>query len=165
MVVRRVGDLRHRQRSDRAVNHGDPAARSVRHRRRETRGIRFPARMTPRIPANQSGSPSGPKTAAEFSTRRRFHSRSGTFGDSRPGALLGPGFQLWDTSLFKNIKFGERASFATPAGDVQHLQSRQSLPDLQQRRYRQLRLWLPGLRIVTDYHIPRELQIGGKFTF
>ena len=46
----------------------------------------------------------------EFFNTAAFADAVGHFGSSRPGALLGPGYQIWDTSLMKNIKFGERAS-------------------------------------------------------
>jgi hypothetical protein len=32
----------------------------------------------------------------------------GTFGNMRPGVLIGPGFHEWDLSVRKNFKFGER---------------------------------------------------------
>ncbi|MFY9744043.1 MAG: TonB-dependent receptor, partial [Candidatus Sulfotelmatobacter sp.] len=60
--------------------------------------------------ANQIGSAGGPKTLNEYFNTAAFSQSVGTFGDSRPGAVLGPGFQRWDTSLFKNIHFGERAA-------------------------------------------------------
>jgi len=62
------------------------------------------------IRADQTGSASGPKSVTEFFNTAAFADAVGHFGSSRPGALLGPGYQIWDTSLMKNIKFGERAS-------------------------------------------------------
>jgi hypothetical protein len=56
------------------------------------------------------GDPHGPKTAAEFFNTSAFVQASGHFGTERPGTVLGPGFQLWDISLIKNIKFGERVA-------------------------------------------------------
>jgi hypothetical protein len=58
--------------------------------------------------ADQIGDPNGPKTAAEFFNTAAFAAASGHFGTSRPGAILGPGLQVWDMSLIKNIKFAER---------------------------------------------------------
>jgi hypothetical protein len=55
-------------------------------------------------------STSGPKTPGEFFNTAAFTQAVGYFGGAAPGAVLGPGFQRWDASLFKTIKFGERAS-------------------------------------------------------
>jgi hypothetical protein len=62
------------------------------------------------IRADQIGDPSGSKSVNKFFNTAAFTDAVGHFGSSRPGALLGPGYQIWDTSLLKNINFGERAS-------------------------------------------------------
>ena len=59
------------------------------------------------IRANRSGNVNGPKTPAEFFNTGAFPGRR-AFGNEAPGSLLGPGFQLWDTSLLKKFDFGER---------------------------------------------------------
>src|SRR5579864_5120247 len=63
---------------------------------------------TVQIRADQIGDPHGPKTAAEFFNTAAFAAAVGHFGTSRPGAILGPGIQVWDMSLIKNFKFAER---------------------------------------------------------
>ena len=35
--------------------------------------------------------------------------RQGQFGNGGRNILIGPGFQTWDLSLFKNFSFGEKA--------------------------------------------------------
>ena len=107
---------------------------------------------------NQIGSSKGPKTVGEYFNTAAFSDAVGQFGTAAPGTVLGPDYQRWDTSLFKNFKFGERAALQlrletfntfnhgspatvdTGAGDSSFGQ-------------------------VTSYHIPRNVQIGGKFTF
>jgi len=78
-------------------------------------GIGFPSGAPPNqgLRADQvpGVSTSGPKTPGEFFNTAAFTQAVGHFGSAAPGAVLGPGFQPWDTSLFKAIKFGERASF------------------------------------------------------
>ncbi|MGC2139373.1 MAG: hypothetical protein WA627_16550, partial [Candidatus Sulfotelmatobacter sp.] len=115
--------------------------------------------------ANQSGSPSGPKTVAEYFNTAAFSQSVGTFGDSRPGALLGPGFQRWDTSLFKNIKFGERASFQIRLETFNTFNHGSPSQICNNGGTGSCVFGSPAFGVVTDYHIPRELQIGGKFTF
>ncbi|MGA7767193.1 MAG: TonB-dependent receptor, partial [Candidatus Sulfotelmatobacter sp.] len=62
------------------------------------------------IRPDQIGDPNGPKSVTKFFNTAAFVDAVGHFGSSRPGAILGPGYQIWDTSLMKNINFGERAS-------------------------------------------------------
>ncbi len=62
------------------------------------------------IRADQIGNANGPKSVTQFFNTAAFTTAVGHFGSSRPGAVLGPGYQIWDTSLMKNINFGERAS-------------------------------------------------------
>lgn len=56
-------------------------------------------------------STSGPKTPGEFFNTAAFTQAVGHFGGAAPGAVLGAGFQRWDTSLFKTIKFGGKINF------------------------------------------------------
>ncbi len=110
------------------------------------------------IRANQVGDPHGPKTPAEFFNTAAFSPASGAFGDERPGALLGPGFQLWDVSLLKNFRLGERAriqlrfeSFNT----FNHGSPNAINTTIGSSSFGQ----------VTGYHDPRNLQLGAKFQF
>ncbi|MFZ1008510.1 MAG: carboxypeptidase regulatory-like domain-containing protein [Candidatus Sulfotelmatobacter sp.] len=63
---------------------------------------------TVQVRADQIGDASGPKTAAEFFNTAAFADAVGHFGTSRVGAIYGPGLQVWDMSLIKNIRFAER---------------------------------------------------------
>lgn len=111
--------------------------------------------------ANQSGSSKGPKAVGEFFNTAAFSQSVGTFGNSRPGSVLGPGFQRWDTSLYKNIHFAERAT----------LQLRlETFNTFNHGSPNQLCngtcvVGTPAFGLVTGYHIPRELQIGAKLNF
>ena len=60
------------------------------------------------IRPDEVGDPHGSKSISEFFNTAAFTDAIGHFGSSRPGAILGPGYQRWDTSLIKNVKFGER---------------------------------------------------------
>lgn len=112
--------------------------------------------ITPR--ANQSGDPNGPKTVNHYFNTAAFSDAVGQFGNSAPGAVLGPGFQRWDTSLFKNIKFGERASFQLRLetfNTFNHGSPNSVVTNVDSGSFGE----------VNGYHIPRNLQIGGKFYF
>jgi hypothetical protein len=65
---------------------------------------------TVQIRADQIGNASGPKTAAEFFNTAAFTDAVGHFGTSPVGAIYGPGLQVWDMSLIKNIRFVERVA-------------------------------------------------------
>jgi hypothetical protein len=111
--------------------------------------------------ANQSGSAGGPKTVNEFFNTAAFSQSVGAFGSSAPGALLGPGFQRWDTSLFKNIHFGERASFQLRLetfNTFNHGSPSQLCNGV-------CEVNTSAFGQVTAYHIPRNVQIGGQFNF
>ena len=111
------------------------------------------------IRTNQVGDPNGPKTPAEFFNTAAFTQASGAFGTERPGALLGPGFQLWDVSLIKNFQFAERVRL--------------------QLRFESFNTFNHGspnainttfgsgaaFGTVTGYHDPRNLQLGAKLQF
>jgi hypothetical protein len=73
-------------------------------------GLNLARGSTAQLRTDLIGDPHGPKTAAEFFNTSAFVQASGHFGTERPGTVLGPGFQLWDISLIKNIKFGERVA-------------------------------------------------------
>src|ERR1700722_16115458 len=73
-------------------------------------GLNLARGSTAQIRTDLIGDPHGPKTAAEFFNTAAFATAAGHFGTEAPGTVLGPGFQLWDISLIKNVKFGERLS-------------------------------------------------------
>jgi hypothetical protein len=110
------------------------------------------------IRPDQVGDPNGPKTAAEFFNTAAFAPAIGHFGSSRPGAILGPGIQVWDMSLIKNFKFAERAGLqlrletfntfnhGNPSGIDTNVGDGQ-------------------FGTVTSWHDPRNVQIGAKINF
>jgi hypothetical protein len=63
---------------------------------------------TVQVRADQIGNAGGPKTAGEFFNPLAFADAVGHFGNSGVGAIYGPGLQVWDMSLIKNIRFAER---------------------------------------------------------
>ncbi|MGC2398516.1 MAG: carboxypeptidase regulatory-like domain-containing protein [Acidobacteriaceae bacterium] len=66
---------------------------------------------TVQIRADQiSSNVGGPKTASQFFNTAAFTDAVGHFGSSRVGAIYGPGLQVWDISLIKNIRFAERGA-------------------------------------------------------
>jgi hypothetical protein len=110
------------------------------------------------IRPDQIGDPHGPKTAAEFFNTAAFTEAIGHFGSSRPGAILGPGIQVWDMSLIKNFKFAERAGLqlrletfntfnhGNPSGIDTNVGD-------------------STFGAVTAWHDPRNVQIGAKINF
>ncbi len=110
------------------------------------------------IRPDQIGDPHGPKTAAEFFNTAAFTEAIGHFGSSRPGAILGPGIQVWDMSLIKNFKFAERAGLqlrletfntfnhGNPSGIDTNVGD-------------------SNFGAVTAWHDPRNVQIGAKINF
>ena len=110
------------------------------------------------IRPDQIGDPNGPKTAAEFFNTAAFAPAVGHFGSSRPGAILGPGIQVWDMSLIKNFKFAERAGLqlrletfntfnhGNPSGIDTNVGD-------------------SNFGAVTAWHDPRNVQIGAKINF
>jgi hypothetical protein len=123
--------------------------------------------------ANQSGGASGPKTVGEYFNTASFSQSVGAFGTSRPGAVQGPGFQRWDTSLFKNMHFGERVNFELRLetfntfnhGSPSELCNIGNGPTT--CVFSGVTNGVPNGAFgqVTAYHIPRTVQIGGKFNF
>jgi hypothetical protein len=115
------------------------------------------------IRTNQVGDSNGPKTPGAFFNTNAFSLASGAFGNERPGALLGPGFQLWDLALIKNFNFAERV----------HLQLRfESFNTFNHGSPNGINTACcstPALGgsfgTVTGYHDPRNLQLGAKFQF
>lgn len=110
------------------------------------------------IRPDQIGDPNGPKTAAEFFNTAAFAPAVGHFGSSRPGAILGPGIQVWDMSLIKNFHVVERVGLqlrletfntfnhGNPSGIDTNLGD-------------------SNFGAVTAWHDPRNVQIGAKINF
>jgi len=102
--------------------------------------------------------PNGPKTAAQFINTAAFTPAVGHFGSARPGVVLGPGYQIWDTSLMKNITFGEKATL-----------------QLRLETFNTFNHGSPStidtnvddssFGAVNGWHDPRTLQIGAKIKF
>jgi Carboxypeptidase regulatory-like domain/TonB-dependent Receptor Plug Domain len=122
------------------------------------------------IRTNRSGDVNGPKTPAEFFNTAAFSPASGAFGNEAPGSLLGPGFQLWDTSLHKNFDFGERArlqlrfesfnTFNHGSPNAVNTSCVGSSADPLS-----CTAGNPAFGTVTGYHDPRTLQLGAKIQF
>jgi hypothetical protein len=106
----------------------------------------------------------GPKSILEYFNTSAFTDAIGHFGSSRPGAVLGPGYQIWDTSLFKNISLGERAKFQLRVETFNTFNH--GSPNGIQTDVDNTPLGEPGgFGSVTGWHDPRIVQIGGKITF
>jgi hypothetical protein len=115
---------------------------------------------TVQIRADQiSNNVGGPKTAAEFFNTAAFTDAVGHFGSSRVGAILGPGLQVWDISLIKNIRFAERAALqlrletfnAFNHGNPMTIDT--NVDDG------------ASFGTVNGWHDPRNVQIGAKINF
>ncbi len=115
--------------------------------------------------ANQIGSAGGPKTLNEYFNTAAFSQSVGTFGDSRPGAVLEPGFQRWDTSLFKNIHFGERAALQLRLETFNTFNHGSPSEICNDSGTGSCVVGTPAFGVVTAYHIPRNVQIGAKVNF
>jgi hypothetical protein len=129
------------------------------------------------IRTNRIGSPSGPKTAAEWFNTSAFTIASGTFGNEQAGALLGPGFQLWDTSLIKNFNFTERVHFqlrfesfntfnhGSPLGQALGGINTTCAASPTAPNPLACNGANPAFGTVLLYHDPRTLQLGAKLQF
>ena len=110
------------------------------------------------IRPDQTGDANGPKSVTQFINTAAFTDAVGHFGSSPTGVVLGPGFQIWDTSLLKNFNFGEKASLqlrletfntfnhGNPSGFDTSLDS-------------------STFGAVNGWHDPRNVQIGAKIRF
>jgi hypothetical protein len=111
------------------------------------------------IRANQAGGgTSGPKTVNQYFNTAAFSDAVAQFGNAAPGSVLGPGYQRWDTSLFKNFRFAERASLQLRLetfNTFNHGSPDSVVTNVDSASFGQ----------VNGYHIPRNVQIGAKFTF
>lgn len=121
-------------------------------------GLNLARGATAQIRTDLIGDPHGPKTAAEFFNTAAFVTAVGHFGTERPGTVLGPGFQLWDISLIKNIKFGERAALQLRLetfNAFNHGNPNSIDTNIASGTFGQVNGW----------HDPRTVQIGAKINF
>jgi hypothetical protein len=127
-------------------------------------GLNLARGLDIQIRTNQVGNPQGPKTPTEFFNTSAFQLASGAFGDERPGAVLGPGFQLWDISLIKNLQFTERLRLQLRFEGFNVFnhgspgQGEGAFPV-------DTVIGSPSFGAVTSYHDPRTLQLGAKLQF
>jgi hypothetical protein len=116
--------------------------------------------------ANQSGNANnGPKTVNEFFNTAVFSQSVGAFGNSAPGTVTGPGFQRWDTSLFKNIQFGERVGLQLRLETFNTFNHGSPSEICNDSGSGTCIVGTSSFGVVTAYHIPREVQIGAKVNF
>lgn len=120
---------------------------------------------TVQIRADQIGDPHGPKTATEFFNTAAFAPAAGHFGSSRPGAILGPGLQVWDVSLIKNIKFAERVGLQLRLETFNTFNH--GNPSGVDTNVSDSTLYGGSgtFGAVTGWHDPRNVQIGAKVNF
>lgn len=121
-------------------------------------GLNLARGATAQIRTDLIGDPKGPKTAAEFFNTAAFMEASGHFGTERPGTVLGPGFQLWDISLIKNINIMERLSMQLRLETFNAFNH--GSPDSVDTG-----IASGTFGQVTGWHDPRTVQIGAKFKF
>jgi hypothetical protein len=110
------------------------------------------------IRPDQIGNPHGPKTVLQWFNTAAFADAVGHFGSSRPGAILGPGYQIWDTSLIKNFNFKEKASLQLRLetfNTFNHGSPSGIDTGVDDSSFGQ----------VTGWHDPRTVQIGAKIKF
>ena len=110
------------------------------------------------IRPDQIGDPNGSKGALSWFNTAAFSDAVGHFGSARPGALLGPGYQIWDTSVMKNINFAEKASLQIRLetfNTFNHGSPSSIDTGVDDGAFGQ----------VTGCHDPRTLQIGAKVRF
>jgi Carboxypeptidase regulatory-like domain/TonB-dependent Receptor Plug Domain len=109
----------------------------------------------------------GPKTAGEYINVNAFADAVGHFGSSGIGTVMGPGLQVWDMSLLKNIRFGERVGLQL------HLETFNTFNHGNPSAIdNDVDDGLPPAAggtgtfgTVTAWHDPRNVQIGAKISF
>jgi Carboxypeptidase regulatory-like domain/TonB-dependent Receptor Plug Domain len=121
-------------------------------------GLNLARGATAQLRTDLIGDPHGPKSVTQFFNTAAFAPALGHFGTERPGTVLGPGFQLWDFSLIKNVSFGERAALQLrlETFNVFNHGSPNSIDtDINSSTFGRVNGW----------HDPRTVQIGAKVTF
>jgi hypothetical protein len=121
-------------------------------------GLNLARGATAQIRTDLIGDPHGPKTAAEFFNTAAFVTAVGHFGTEAPGTVLGPGFQLWDISLIKNVNFGERVGLQLRLetfNAFNHGNPSSIDTGIASKTFGQVNGW----------HDPRTVQLGAKIKF
>lgn len=98
------------------------------------------------------------RSIMEYFNTSAFTDAVGHFGSTRPGAFLGPGFQIWDMSLFKNIHIAERVGLQLRLetfNTFNHGNPSSIDVGVDDSTFGQVNGW----------HDPRNVQIGGKINF
>jgi len=108
------------------------------------------------------------RSVLEYFNTAAFTQAVGHFGSARPGSIQGPGFQIWDMSLFKNFKFGERVGLqlrletfntfnhGNPGGGTNQFYNNGGID---------VGVNDPTFGQVVSWHDPRNVQIGAKIKF
>ena len=128
-------------------------------------GLNMARGATAQIRTDQTATSKGPKTAAEFFNTAAFAEAAGHFGNERPGAVLGPGFQLWDISLIKNIKFAERVGLQLRLETFNTFNHGNPNSIDTNIGDRMLYGGYGAYGTVNGWHDPRTVQIGAKIKF
>ena len=117
-----------------------------------------PSLVSPRPDRVAGVSTSGPGTVAKWFNTSAFLPETGHFGTSGRGVFLGPGWNNWDFSLFKNIKINERFStqFRAEFFNVFNHTSFSSVNTTSTSL---------AFGTVTGTHDPRIIQLGLKLYF
>ena len=121
-------------------------------------GLNLARGSTAQLRTDLIGDPHGPKSAAEFFNTAAFAQAVGHFGDERPGTVLGPGFQLWDISLIKNINFAERVGLQL------RLETFNAFNHGNPNSV-DLNIGSGTFGQVNGWHDPRTVQLGAKIKF
>ena len=98
------------------------------------------------------------KKRTEWFSTDSYAQAKGFFGTEGSNNMLGPGLQNWDLAAIKNIKFAERYSFQL-RGEFFNAFNHENFSGVDagitDQQYGQ----------VTSGHVPRRIQLGGKFYF
>ena len=110
---------------------------------------------------NVVGDPKGPETVDQWFNLAAFQAvPSGTFGNELRNRLTGPGFQNFDLTFQRHIRFSQRARGDAALGHLQRIRHGQLRPAEPQHQRR---------RDVRDDLEPVErsaiMQIAARFTF
>jgi len=98
------------------------------------------------------------KTLNQWFSTTSFAQSVGHFGNQGSNALLGPGLQDWDLATIKNVKFGEQVSFQL-RGEYFNAFNHTNFSGVDSL------LGDSAFGHVTSDHVPRRIQLGGKFYF
>ncbi len=99
-----------------------------------------------------------PKTLNQWFSTTSFRDAVGHFGNAGLGSLLGPGEQIWDLTLMKNVSFRERYSFQLRLeafNAFNHVSYSSVATNTDAANFGQ----------INGTHSPRNVQLGAKFYF